>query len=136
MSPISNLLSQPTWRNIGLGLTTTFFALGALSLIRPITAAAALGVYPTTPEGHTINQKSMTFLGIRDVAVATSLFWLYARGQTKETGVLMCSWVLVCVTDTWVAVEGLKERGDKGGIVVLVVGAVVTAVTGLGLLGL
>ena len=49
---------------------------------------------------------------------------------------LMCSWVLVCVTDTWVAVEGLKERGDKGGIVGLVVGAVITAVTGLGLLGL
>ena len=78
MPSISHLLSQPTWRNIGLGLTTTFFALGALSLIRPITAAAALGVYPTTPEGHTINQKSMTFLGIRDVAVATSLFWSVA----------------------------------------------------------
>ncbi|KAL1792949.1 hypothetical protein ACET3X_009456 [Alternaria dauci] len=136
MPTISPLLSQPTWRTLGLSLTTTFLFLGTLSLARPLTASSALGVYPSSPDGHAINKKSMAFLGIRDVAVASSLFWFYAKGQTSEMGVVMTSWVLVCVTDTYIALEGLKEKEDNGGIVALVIGAAVTAVTGLGLMGL
>jgi hypothetical protein len=133
MSPFPiGLLSQPAWRQVGLGLTTTFFALGVLAIASPVTAAKSLGVLPTTPEGHEINQKSMVFLGIRDVAVASSLFWFYAEGKTREMGVLISAWVLVCVTDTWVATKG--PNGWDSGIGALCVGAVVTGCVGLGLL--
>ncbi|KAG9185483.1 hypothetical protein G6011_08027 [Alternaria panax] len=133
---ISTILSEPTWRHICLGLKITFLALGTLSLARPLIASVSLGVHPTNPKGGAINAKSMAFLDIRDVAVAVSLSCFYAQGQTREMGVLMSSWVLVCVTDTYVALGGSKGRGDNGGIVVLVVGVVVTAVTGAVLLGL
>jgi hypothetical protein len=130
----THLLSPPTWRYLGLGLTTTYFALGLLSLARPLAAASSLGVYPKTPEGHAINRKSMVFLGIRDIAVASSVFWFYIEGKSREMGVLISSWLLVCGTDTWVAMEGLGGRRDKG-VWVLVAGAVVTGVVGAGLLG-
>jgi hypothetical protein len=46
-------------------------------------------------------------------------------------GVLLTSWLLVCVTDTWIAAQG--PRGLDGGIWGLVGGAVVMAFVGLGL---
>lgn len=70
----------------------------------------------------------MIFLGIRDVAVAVSLAWFYAEGKTKEMGVLISSWVLVCGVDTWVAREG------PDGIGALIAGAVVVGCVGAGLL--
>ena len=102
----ASLLSKSTWHQVGLGLTTTVFALGALALLSPSAAGKSLGVIPTTPEGHEINEKSMIFLGIRDIAVASTLFWFYWEKKNKEMGVLLSSWVLVCVTDTWVATKG------------------------------
>ncbi|KAH6644860.1 hypothetical protein C7974DRAFT_371909 [Boeremia exigua] len=126
----NSLLSPSTWRHVGLGLTTAVFALGTLALISPTTAAGALGVEPTTPEGHDINRKSMVFLGIRDVAAASTLLWFYAEGKTREMGVLLSSWVLVCVVDTWVAAEGRRGWEGVGG---LVVAAAVMAFVGLGL---
>ncbi|KAH6878789.1 hypothetical protein BKA58DRAFT_103086 [Alternaria rosae] len=127
----NSLLSQSTWRQVGLCLTTTVFALGALALVSPTAAGNSLGVVPTTPEGHEINEKSMIFLGIRDIAVASTLFWFYSEEKTKEMGVLLSSWVLVCVTDTWVATKG--PGGWDKGIGTLCAGAAVTAFIGLGL---
>jgi hypothetical protein len=46
-------------------------------------------------------------------------------------GVLLTAWVLVCVTDTWIATQG--PRSFDGGIWGLVGGAVVMAFVGLGL---
>ncbi|KAK5172106.1 uncharacterized protein LTR77_003744 [Saxophila tyrrhenica] len=127
----NSLLPNSTWRHIGLGLTTTVFALGGLALINPPAAGAALGVTPTTPEGREINEKSMIFLGIRDVAVAGAMAWFWREGKDREVGVLLTAWVAVCVTDTWVAQWG-KERWD-GGIWGLVAGAVVVGLAGAGL---
>ncbi|KAK7178495.1 hypothetical protein PSPO01_15455 [Paraphaeosphaeria sporulosa] len=127
----TSLFSKSTWHHVGLGLTTTVFALGALAFVSPMAAGKSLGVVPTTPEGREINEKSMIFLGIRDVAVALTLFWLSSEGKTKEMGVLLSSWVLVCVTDTWVATKG--PNGWNKGIGALCVGAAVTALIGLGL---
>jgi hypothetical protein len=127
----NSLLSQSTWRHVGLGLTTTVFALGALALVSPTAAGSSLGVVPTTPEGHEINKKSMIFLGIRDVAVASTLFWFHYEGKTREMGALLSSWVLVCVADTWVATKG--PNGWDKGIGTLCVGAAVTAFIGSGL---
>jgi hypothetical protein len=127
-----SLLSQSTWRQVGLGLTTTFFALGVLALVSPTTAAKSLGVIPTSPEGHEINEKSMIFLGIRDVAVASTLFWFYIEGKNKEMGALTSAWVLVSVIDTWVAANG--PNGWDNGIWTLCAGTLVTAFVGLGLL--
>ncbi|KAJ4988030.1 hypothetical protein SVAN01_06442 [Stagonosporopsis vannaccii] len=126
-----SLLSQPTWRQVGLGLTTTVFALGVLALVNPTTAGASLKVVPTTPEGQEINEKAMIFLGIRDVAVASTLFWFYSEGKTKEMGVLLSSWVLVCVTDTWLAMK--SAGGWDTSIGALWLGAAFTAFTGVGL---
>ncbi|KAF2828025.1 hypothetical protein CC86DRAFT_369190 [Ophiobolus disseminans] len=127
----NSLLSQSTWRHVGLGLTTIFFALGTFAIVSPNAAGRSLGVEPTTPKEHEINNKSMIFLGIRDVAATFALFWFYSEGKTKEMGVLLSSWVLVCLTDTWVATKG--PNGLDGGIGVLVVGAAVFAFVGLGL---
>ena len=127
----NSLLNQSTWRHVGLGLTTVVFALGALAIVSPTTAAKSLGVVPTTPEGHEINEKSMTFLGIRDVAAASTLFWFYSEGKSKEMGALLSSWVLVCVVDTWVATK--TSNGLDQGIITLCIGAVATAFIGLGL---
>tara|TARA_R110002060_G_scaffold41190_2_gene52666 strand:+ start:409 stop:663 length:255 start_codon:yes stop_codon:yes gene_type:complete len=63
----NHLLNPSTWRIVGLGLTTSMFALGALSIVSPSTAASSLGVIPTTPEGHEVAAKGMVFLGIRDI---------------------------------------------------------------------
>ena len=127
-----DLLTQDTWRHVGLGLATTIFALGGLAIFAPETAAEALGIIPTTSEGHAINEKSMIFLGIRDVAAAATLLWFHYEGKQKEMGVLLTSWVLVCVTDTWVATNGPK--GWDKGTWTLCGGAVVVALGGLGLL--
>ncbi|CAD6445938.1 af2f68d8-a8b9-4184-a20b-578be24afbb9-CDS [Sclerotinia trifoliorum] len=128
----NRLLSPSTWRHVGLGLTTTVFALGGLAILAPPVAAESLGVTPTTPEGRTITEKAMVFLGIRDLAAAVALFWFYHDGKTQEMGVLTTAWTLVCVTDTWVATQG--PRGWDKGIWTLCGGAVVVAFVGLGLL--
>jgi hypothetical protein len=132
MSFPNRLLSQSTWGHVGLGFTTVVFGLGALAIVAPTTAADSLGVTPITPEGKTINEKSMVFLGIRDVAVSGALFWFHRGGQLREMGVLFTAWTLVCVTDTWVATQG--PRGWDTGIWTLCGGATVCALVGLGLL--
>lgn len=91
---------------MGLGLTTTIFALGALSIASPATAAKALGVFPTTPEGHEVAAKGMVFVGVRDIAAAAALSWYAWEGKQREMGVLTLAWTLVCVVDTWVATTG------------------------------
>lgn len=128
----NRLLTQPTWRLVGLGLTTTVFALGVLAIVAPPAAADALGVNPSTAEGRAVAAKGMIFLGIRDLAAAAALFWFYRDGKNKEMGVLTTAWTLVCVTDTWVATQG--PRGWDKGIWTLCGGAAVVAFVGLGLL--
>ncbi|PSN63255.1 hypothetical protein BS50DRAFT_591431 [Corynespora cassiicola Philippines] len=128
----NRLLSNPTWQHLGLGLTATFFSLGALAIVSPTAAAESLGVIPTTPEGHAVNRKEMIFLGIRDVAVAAALLWFYKDGKSREMGVMTTAWTLVCVTDTLVAMHGPK--GWDGGIWTLWGGAGVVATVGLGLM--
>lgn len=126
------LLTRSTWRLVGLGLTTTVFSLGALSIFAPRVAADTLGVAPTTLEGHNITEKAMVFLGIRDLAVATALFWFYRERKEKEMGVLLAAWTGVCLVDTWVTAQG--PRGWDKGVWGLIGGAVVVAFGGLGLL--
>ncbi|KAH7085188.1 hypothetical protein BKA63DRAFT_12924 [Paraphoma chrysanthemicola] len=126
-----SLLSQSTWRNVGLGFATVLFGLGTLGLVKPTDAAKTLGVVPTTQEGREINAKGMAFLGIRDIAVASTLFWFYRTGKDKESGALISSYILVTVVDTWIAANG--PNGVDGGIGALVVGGLVIAFTGVGL---
>ncbi|KAH8771001.1 hypothetical protein F5883DRAFT_52940 [Diaporthe sp. PMI_573] len=128
----NRLLAHSTWRFLGLGLSTTFFGLGALAILSPPAAADSLGVVPTTPEGTAMAEKGMVFLGIRDVAAAAALFWFYREGKEKEMGVLTTAWTLVCVTDTCVAMQG--PRGWDKGIWALWGGAGVVAFVGLGLM--
>jgi hypothetical protein len=128
------LFTHSTWRFIGLGLTTTVFSLGALAVLSPSVAAGSLGVIPTTPEGRDITEKAMIFLGIRDIAVAGALFWLYGKGKVKEMGVILTAWTAVCVVDTWVTIQG--PRGWDKGVWGLCGGAAVVAFGGLGLLQL
>lgn len=75
-------------------------SLGALAFLSRSVAAGSLGVIPTTPEGRDITEKAMIFLGIRDIAVACALFWLYGEGKEKEMGVILTAWTAVCVVDT------------------------------------
>ncbi|KAF4202363.1 hypothetical protein CNMCM8927_000234 [Aspergillus lentulus] len=126
------LLTSSTWRLVGLGLTTTVFSLGALAIIAPSTAADTLGVVPTTLEGRSIAEKAMVFLGIRDLAAATALFWFYREGKEKEMGVLLTAWTGVCLVDTWVTTQ--SPRGWDKGVWGLIGGAMVVAFGGLGLL--
>ncbi|KAH7397804.1 hypothetical protein BKA64DRAFT_48112 [Cadophora sp. MPI-SDFR-AT-0126] len=127
----NRLLTPSTWRLVGLGLTTTIFALGALAIVSPATAAESLGVIPTTPEGHEVAAKGMIFLGVRDIAAAAALTWYYYDGKQREMGVLTLAWTLVCVVDTWVATKG--PRGWDSGIWTLCGGAAVVTFVGLGL---
>ncbi|KAH8777591.1 hypothetical protein F5883DRAFT_236044 [Diaporthe sp. PMI_573] len=126
------LLAPSTWRTVGLGLTTTVFSLGVLSIVAPVTAADSLGVVPTTPEGYTMAQKATTFLGIRDLAVGGALYWFYYEGKQREMGILLTMWTTVCVVDTWVAIDG--PRGWDKGIWGLCGGALLIVIGGLGLL--
>ncbi|KAF7590014.1 hypothetical protein BBP40_003402 [Aspergillus hancockii] len=128
----NRLLTQSTWRLIGLGLTTTVFSLGTLSILALSVAADSLGATPTTLEGRSISEKAMVFLGIRDLAIATALFGFYREGKEKEMGVLLTAWTTVCVADTWVTTQG--PRGWDKRVWGLCGGAVVVAVVGLGLL--
>jgi hypothetical protein len=127
----NRLLSYSTWRYLGLGLTATFFALGTLAIVSPAAAAESLGVIPTTPEGYAVNQKGMAFLGIRDVAASAALLWFYAEGKSREMGIMITAWTLVCVTDNILAMDGPK--GWDGWIWTLWVGAAVVATVGVAL---
>lgn len=126
------LLARSTWRLIGLGLSTTLFSLGGLAIFAPSVAADTLGVAPTTFEGHSVTQKTMVFLGIRDMAIATALFWFYREGKEKEMGVLLTAFTGVCVVDTWLTAQG--PRGWDKGVWGLVGGTMAVAFGGLGLL--
>ncbi|KAE8338043.1 hypothetical protein BDV24DRAFT_166743 [Aspergillus arachidicola] len=128
----NRIFTHSTWRLIGLGLTTTVFSLGALSIVAPSTAADTLGVVPTTTEGRNITEKAMVFLGIRDIAVAAAMFWFSREGKDKELGVLLTAWTVVCVVDTWVTIQG--PRGWDKGVWGLCGGAAVVMLGGLGLL--
>jgi hypothetical protein len=128
----NRLFSRSTWRLVGLGLTTTVFSLGTLCVVAPSTAAEALGVIPTTPEGRDFAEKAMIFVGIRDLAVAAAMFWFSRHGKDKELGVLLTAWTAVCVVDTWVTIQGPK--GWDNGVWGLCGGAAVVMFGGLGLL--
>lgn len=78
-----------------------------------------------------MNVKAMQFLGIRDIAVGAALLWFHREGKQKEMGVVLTSWVLVCVVDTWIAAQG--PRGFDGGIWGLIGGATLMAFVGIGL---
>ncbi|KAL2782386.1 hypothetical protein BJX66DRAFT_204712 [Aspergillus keveii] len=132
MSFPNRLFARSTWRLIGLGLTTTVFSLGALCFAAPSTAAEALGIIPTTPEGRDIADKAMIFLGIRDLTVAAAMFWLSRQGKDTELGVLLTAWTAVCVVDTCVTIHG--PRGWDKGVWGLWGGAAVVMFGGLGLL--
>jgi hypothetical protein len=96
------------------------------------TTGDSLGVTGlTTSEGLAMNVKAMQFLGIRDIAVGAALFWFHRERNQKSAGVVLTAWVLVCVTDTWIAAQG--PRSFDGGVWGLVGGAVLTAFVGLGL---
>jgi hypothetical protein len=128
----NSFLAAPTWHVVGLGLSATIFSLGALAILSPTVAAPSLSVEPTTPEGHAITEKAMIFLGIRDVAAAVALLRFWYDGKTREMGTLVSAWTLVCVVDTWVAM-GAKESWDSG-IWTLIVGGIVMAVGGVGMI--
>ncbi|KAL2797290.1 hypothetical protein BJX66DRAFT_108339 [Aspergillus keveii] len=128
----NRLFSLPTWRLIGLGLTTTVFSLGTLCLVAPSTVAEALGVIPTTPEGRDFAEKAMIFAGIRDLAAAAAMYWFSGHGKDKELGVMLTAWTAVCVVDTCVAIQGPK--GWDKGVWALWGGAAVVMSGGLGLL--
>lgn len=108
------------------------FSLGAMAIFAPSVAADTLGVAPTTGEGHAITEKTMVFVGIRDLAIGTALFWFYREGKTKEMGVLLTSFIGVCLVDTWVAAQG--PRGWDRGVWGLVGGTAAVVFGGLGLL--
>jgi len=127
----NRLLAPSTWRHVGLGLTATLFALGAWPIVAPTAAADILGVTPNTSEGRAVTEKTMVFLGIRDLALATALLWFHCEGKQREMGVAITAWTLVCVTDTWVAAQG--PRGWDQGIWGLCAGTVAVAFVGLGL---
>ena len=129
----NHLLSHSTWQRVGLGTSLLMFGLGAWALIAPSPAANSLGIEgAATEEGRKLTHKAMQFLGIRDVAVAVSLLWFHQERNSKAMGVLLTSWILVCVTDTWIAAHGV--RGFDSGIWALCGGAAVMAFVGLGLL--
>jgi hypothetical protein len=132
MSFPNNLLSNSTWRRLGLGTSTLVLGLGVLSMVAPATTGSSLGVTSlSTSEGLAMNIKAMQFPGIRDIAAGGALLWFHRERNQKAMGVLLTSWVLVCVTDTWIAAQG--PRGFDSGIWGLVGGGVVMAFVGLGL---
>ncbi|KAL3442290.1 hypothetical protein BJX65DRAFT_312980 [Aspergillus insuetus] len=128
----NRLFARSTWRLIGLGLATTVFSLGTLCLVAPSTAAEALGVIPTTPEGRDFAEKAMILVGIRDLAVAAAMFWLSRHGKDKELGVLLTVWTAVCAFDTCVTIQGPKGWDKE--VWALWGGAAVVLFGGLGLL--
>ena len=126
-------LDPPTWRHVGCGLSTIFLGLGTLAILQPKTAADALGVVYSSPEGERVNAMGMKFLGIRDIAFAGALFRFYQQGKGEEMGVMVLGWTLVAAVDTWVAASGPK--GFDAGIWSLCGGTVVVGTIGMALLG-
>ncbi|PIA91583.1 hypothetical protein CB0940_09453 [Cercospora beticola] len=128
----NHLLSRSTWRNLGLGTAYLILGLGTWPMIAPLSAAQSLGVVGlTTEEGEAMAIKGMRFLGIRDIAVAASLLWFHHESNQRAMGAILTAWILVCVTDTWIAAQG--PRGFDGGVLGLCGGAVAIAFVGLGL---
>jgi len=129
----NHVLSQATWERVGLGTTGLVFGLGAFAMFAPSAAGESLGITGlTTEEGRVMNVKAMQFLGIRDVSVGAALFWFYQERNSRAMGVILSSWILVCVTDTWIAAQG--PRGFDNGILGLCGGALMMAFVGLGLI--
>jgi hypothetical protein len=73
----------------------------------------------------------MIFLGIRDIAAASTLLWFYSEKKTKEMGALTMAWALVYVTDAWVAANG--PNGFDSGIWTLCGAALTMSLVGRGM---
>lgn len=127
----NHLLSRSTWQRVGMGTSCLVFGLGAWAMIAPPSAADSLGIVGlATEEGRSMNVKAMQFLGIRDVAVAGSLFWFHREKNHRAMGVVLTAWTLVCATDTWIAAQG--PRGFDTGSLGLCGGAAMMDFVGLG----
>ena len=128
----NQLLSRPTWQNIGLGTASLLLGLGIWPFIAPISVAASLGIVGlTTEEGKAATIKGMQLFGIRDVAAAASLFWFHRDKNQRAMGVILTAWTLVTAVDVWIAAQG--PNGFDNGVLGLCGAAAAMAFVGLGL---
>jgi hypothetical protein len=74
----------------------------------------------------------MQLLGVRDFATATALAWLGYEDNRREMGIVITSWLTVCVVDIVLAAQG--PRGINAVVLGLIGGSGVVAFIGLGLL--
>lgn len=62
------------------------FSVGVLAVFTQSVAANTLGGKPTTSEGRIMTERTMMVLGIRDLALATALFWFCRDDKEREMG--------------------------------------------------
>lgn len=113
-----------TWRNMGLGVAVSFATFGLSGILFPRHAAeSAFGITSaseTEPKTKTAGSSSKSaaellspLIGVRDLAIASTLAMLYRRGLGWEMGFVIVSRTVFCAADTVLITrqKGLREYG-------------------------
>ncbi|KAL1907538.1 hypothetical protein Sste5344_006729 [Sporothrix stenoceras] len=108
-----------TWRNMGLGVAVSFATFGLSGILFPRHAAeSAFGITaePKTASGSTRKSAAellSPLIGVRDLAIASTLAMLYQRRLGWEMGFVVVSRTVFCAADTVLITQqkGLQEYG-------------------------
>lgn len=98
---------QPsTWHSLGLGVATSFAALGLTAIIAPFRTAGLFRFqHALSSNGRKDVPAMMSLFGARDLSLAVTAFYLGSAGLDQELGALILSAMIVCAVDLYAVIK-------------------------------
>ncbi|KAF7560255.1 hypothetical protein G7046_g3886 [Stylonectria norvegica] len=107
-----------TWNTLGLGVATTWVALGLVGIFQPARSAELFGVHCSKGDDDSRNSETgiAIMFGSRDLTIATILFALGKSGRDDEMGTAIFSTMIICATDIYLAWKTKRYIEEDAGV--------------------
>lgn len=98
-------ISPSTWNTLGLGVATSFAALGLVTFLVPYRTAEMFGFRAALQNhGSRVDVPGiLSLVGARDLSIAAALFALGTSGRDREMGTAILSTMILSTVDIYVA---------------------------------